>query len=924
MHLRAIKIRGFKSFPDPVEVRLEPGVAVVVGPNGSGKSNIADAIVWAAGSLAPSALRAEKPEDVLFAGAAGRKPSDFAEVELVFERADETGGLPYSELSVIRRLARGGEGQYMINRAHVRRTDVVELLADYGLGHEMHAIIGQGRVDEVLASSPAGRRALIEEAAGLGGFKQRRHRAELKLERVAVQVDRARALEEEVRKRIRPLALQATAAERAAKLGEEIERLRLRLTAADLARVEGRAAELGERQAAARNERRLQDERLDGVLAERSAAEEQLEQAARRHEAATAALYRLRSAVERLAMRREAAEALAAALGAEAARARRLADAPRDESPLAELAEAEAELREAATASRSALEERERLTTAARLAEERLRSLDRSLAERDGLPPAARALAGAGAQLALSFVDVDEGYERAVAAALFPRAAAVLADDPVGALALAERARGEGLGTLSVLVRSSPAGPGEAGPPPVAGAERLIERIRVLPGGEVVAALLDEVWVVTIEDLPRVAHGVAVTTEGHGYDPRRGELWFVGVAAESVMMELHARRRALAAEVERLRAAADEAAVEASAVFQRERAARERVTKARASVALMPPRVDPAQAELLEGLSETAGVLVATLAASTAAGSRFEPALRARVDAGAEASARFGEELRRLGGLEADLRRTAAAAAERVSALEVEAARLSAERDDLRGRLPEGAEPRPLADEEREQLLATKARLERRRETLGQVNPLAAEELQRERERLAELSLQREDLERSLEELERLRDELAETVERRFAETYAAVERHFAEVVASLFPGGEGRLRLTKAEADGAGDGVEVELRPAGKRNAKLSLLSGGEKALGALCFLFALFLARPSPFYLLDEVEAALDDTNISRFVDLLRRYADRAQFLVITHQKRTMEAADILYGVSMASDGVSQIVSKRLRERRAEAIPA
>ncbi len=109
--------------------------------------------------------------------------------------------------------------------------------------------------------------------------------------------------------------------------------------------------------------------------------------------------------------------------------------------------------------------------------------------------------------------------------------------------------------------------------------------------------------------------------------------------------------------------------------------------------------------------------------------------------------------------------------------------------------------------------------------------------------------------------------------------------------------------------------GVEVELRPAGKKVTRLSLLSGGEKALGALSFLFALFLARPCPFYLLDEVEAALDDTNITRFIDLLRRYSDRAQFIVITHQKRTMEAADILYGVTMGSDGVSQIVSKRLR---------
>ena len=127
MHLRSIRLRGFKSFPDPVEIRLEPGVAVVVGPNGSGKSNVADAIVWAAGSLSPSDLRAEKPDDVLFAGGPGRSAADYAEVELLFDNEDGEGAVEFSELSITRRLHRGGEGEYLVNRARVRRLDVVEL-----------------------------------------------------------------------------------------------------------------------------------------------------------------------------------------------------------------------------------------------------------------------------------------------------------------------------------------------------------------------------------------------------------------------------------------------------------------------------------------------------------------------------------------------------------------------------------------------------------------------------------------------------------------------------------------------------------------------------------------------------------------------------------------------------------------------------
>ncbi|HKP18048.1 MAG TPA: AAA family ATPase, partial [Gaiellaceae bacterium] len=307
MHLRAIKLRGFKSFPDPVEIRLEPGVAVVVGPNGSGKSNVADALIWAAGSLAPSELRAEKPDDVLFAGSATRARADHCEVELLFDNEDGAlAELDCSEVSIMRRLHRGGEGQYLVNGAHVRRTDVVELLADVGLGSAMGSIVSQGRVEAILASKPEERRALVEEAAGLGRFKRRRHRAELKLARVATQVERARDLEAEVVKRLRPLALQATAAERAEKLGAEIAGLRAGVAAIDCRLLEGQIDAAGDRRRRFAAERGEAEQALEAVLAERERAEEALAEAAGGREGAAALLYRLRSGAERLDLRREA------------------------------------------------------------------------------------------------------------------------------------------------------------------------------------------------------------------------------------------------------------------------------------------------------------------------------------------------------------------------------------------------------------------------------------------------------------------------------------------------------------------------------------------------------------------------------------------------------------------------------------------
>jgi chromosome segregation protein len=834
VYLRAVKLRGFKSFPDPVEVRLEPGVGVIVGPNGSGKSNVSDAIRWAAGSLSPTELRAEKPDDVLFAGGGARGPADFCEVELLFDNADGALPVDYAELSVARRLHRGGEGQYLLNRTAVRRLDLVELLADLGLGQGMHSIISQGKVEAILASKPPERRALIEEAAGLGRFKARRHRAELKLARVAAEVERARDVEAEVRKRLRPLALQATAAERAQKLAVEISRLRARIAQLDLAVLEERLAELETRRSAAGSGRRGVEARLEALLAERGRAEEELADAAGAREQALQTLYRLRSGADRVALRRESVEARLRGLRHELERPRRVLD-------------------ERVRAERAALSEEMRLLA------ERLRALDRGLAEREGLPPAARALAEEGERIALSFLDVEAGRERAVVAALGPRASALVADDVGSGFALLERARAAGLGSLVVLVGRDPT--------------QLVAQTPVVSKEELLSSTVP-----------------AVTPEGYGYDPQRCELWFAGETAEALLLELQARRRVLVEELEGLRGRLD--APIPDAAYSREQ----------------DPRAKRI-AELAERL----------LRALELPADHSDALLRAEVDAGAARSGELGADLRRLGAAEVELRQELATASEAVSALEVEAARIEADADEARRRFEQANADEPAEGDDRDRLVATVERLERRRETLGQVNPLAHEEYEAEKVRLEELAAQRADLEASLEELEKLRNELTETVERRFAQTFDAVRGHFEDVTATVFPGGEGRLSLTEAEEEEDEPGVEVELRPAGKRVQRLSLLSGGEKALGAIAFLFALFLARPCPFYLLDEVEAALDDTNIGRFVELLRRYSDRAQFVVITHQKRTMEAADVLYGVTMGGEGVSQVVSRRLPREEA-----
>jgi chromosome segregation protein len=226
----------------------------------------------------------------------------------------------------------------------------------------------------------------------------------------------------------------------------------------------------------------------------------------------------------------------------------------------------------------------------------------------------------------------------------------------------------------------------------------------------------------------------------------------------------------------------------------------------------------------------------------------------------------------------------------------------------------EGAEPAPY---DRAVQTERAAAAEKALAKLGTVNPLALEEYAALEERSAFLATQLEDLTATRRDLLTVVRDVDTRIQDVFAEAFADVAREFVHVFATLFPGGEGRLVLTEP-GDMLTTGIEVLARPAGKKVSRLSLLSGGERSLTAIALLVAIFRARPSPFYVMDEVEAALDDRNLGRLLALFEDLRDASQLIVITHQKRTMEIADALYGVTMRGDGVSAVVSQRLRERQ------
>ncbi|HEX5643561.1 MAG TPA: AAA family ATPase, partial [Thermoleophilia bacterium] len=274
MYLKALRLKGFKSFPKQTELLFEPGVGVIIGPNGSGKSNLADAVIWALGEQSPTTVRGSSMQDVIFAGSDGRRASGAAEVELTFDNADGALPLPTAEVSVMRRVARDGSSQYSINQSACRLTDVVELLAQVGLGKELHSIIGQGKVESFLAGKPEDRRSQIEEAAGLGAYKRRRERAELKLREVRRNLERALLLEREVGSQLAPLRRQATAAEQLRTVESEIAEARGRLLTGDLLALDADLQARRDDLAAIDAERATHEQGLARVAAARAREEE--------------------------------------------------------------------------------------------------------------------------------------------------------------------------------------------------------------------------------------------------------------------------------------------------------------------------------------------------------------------------------------------------------------------------------------------------------------------------------------------------------------------------------------------------------------------------------------------------------------------------------------------------------------------------
>ncbi|WP_426573203.1 chromosome segregation protein SMC [Aquihabitans sp. McL0605] len=1151
MFLKSLSIKGFKSFADSTTLVMEPGVTVVVGPNGSGKSNVVDAISWVLGAQAPSAVRSQKMDDVIFAGTQKRQALGRAEVALTIDNTSGLLPIEFSEVTITRILFRNGDSEYAINGVPCRMLDIQELLSDSGVGRQQHVIISQGQIDAVLNARAEDRRLIIEEAAGVLKFRRRKEKAERRLNSTEANLTRLQDLLREVRRQLRPLEKQADAARRHGAVVTELTALRLHLAGLEIARLRSRMEHGARTRAeldAAERDLRASLRRLDAdVIATEASLSamggDDLGDALVRFESLRE---RARGLVAVLTERERGIErdrgasvdqAVVASLEADAARlARELADVEElaaDLDPASkELERAEADLELAhqdfgrewaegvATPTGAAAEVRgelqavrasvERSATESKRANERIEALDariaRLAAEAERLElavadaesataalgqartdaAAARAAASAavdqadearrGADAAvhswtaraealalaldqarakagaerlagvegivgtlLDVVDVDPGWEAAFEAAVADAVAAVVVESVETArAALAELRSGDASGAVLALgaTRATPSSPA-----PGAGLRSHVrgtrpgvdELLDALVGGAIVA----DTWTEAVDVALANPSVVVVTPDGDRFGPSG---WRVGAAGSGATGAALTEAEASAAQAVTEAAAAKEAAQQAKAAHDAARTAEADASRAvdqnanglrASSEALARTRRDHTDAVAEAETLRTQAVELADRARRDA---DRQAELEARLPtleaeeahlaeqgrAMAEARSRLDERVTAVAAIRNDLGVRAAGLDERRQFLKNRAAELderlskhAVEREQAEGRRVEldrratatgrlrayvasrlevvEGELQGLRDRRRRQSEATREvsarldglrkerqaaerdltelrervqrvelddaeirlrletavealrrdldcepdtaiaapapelaegvsatarvrELERDLRIMGPINPLALEEFQALQERHEFLQGQLEDVKSARRDLSKVIKAIDAEIVSVFASAFADVSQNFQDLFETLFPGGKGRLKLTDPE-NLLTTGIEVEARPSGKNVRKLSLLSGGERSLTALAYLFAVFRARPSPFYVMDEVEAALDDVNLHRFLDLVHEFRAEAQLIIVSHQKRTMEAADCLYGVTMQPGGSSRVVSEKVK---------
>jgi len=883
MYLERLDIQGFKSFAHKVTLEFRRGITAIVGPNGSGKSNTADAIRWALGEQSIKMLRGKKSDDVIFAGSDKKTRLSSAEVTLTLNNEDRRAPIDYSEMALTRRINRAGEGEYFINKSAARLHDIQLMLAKANFGQRSYSVIGQGMVDSFLVVSPQERKELFEDATGVRQFQIKRDQAVTKLDHTQENLQQAEAIVLEIEPRMRSLTRQVKRLERR----EEVER-ELRAKQREVFGRELRTLALERGQQHAEFEktdvvRAKFEHELGGIQAELSAIE--------REQTTSEVFQRMQTEYTKLLNQKNAlVEELASLQGR--AHAEALASGDVDLVFLERrLAELKRKITEAESERDLANQEQQR--------EQRGRETKR--AELD--------------KLSAEFARLDAALEKARAAF-----------SEEGLL------KPEELKTALVEL--------------MAEADSVVDALEKIENVEQIAKLK--------RDAAKFKQSmVAVRTRldaSQLHDP--AEL----IAVQGELSEFSKKREALArdvAEAETRARVAEERQRTASATLDGLQTELTEVERTLTSVKRQASSPEKAAAELSQRRGEIEGETVRL--------DRDLAKVREEISSFHQTEQKKKDRLFGLQKTFQDIQHKLNVQTQAVNDIRIVLAKLDTRREDLvrelTAELPEDVRAATLADadtkgqtgststEEQENILQLKHQLE----LIGGIEEGTTAEYEQTKERFDFLTTQIADLTKAKADLEQVIAELDETIKTLFDASFEQINEQFSKFFRTLFNGGRAKLTLIKQDvaekvtnSDDEDDeddedeedleapqpaaqpakvkrvvaGIDIQATPPGKKLSSIAMLSGGERALTSIALICAIIANNPAPFVVLDEVDAALDEANSMRFAAILEKLSEKTQFITITHNRATMEKANILYGVTMGDDGISKLLSIKMED--------
>jgi chromosome segregation protein len=973
MFLKRIEMQGFKSFADKTVINFDNSITGIVGPNGCGKSNIADAVRWVLGEQSAKSMRGEKMNDVIFSGSADRRMLNLAEVTLVFDNGNHILNSDKDELEVTRRLYRdSGDAQYLINRNPVRLKDVVDLFLDTGLGKDSLSIISQGNVISFAEAKPQDRRGIFEEAAGVAKYKKRKIESLSRLERTKNNLDRSNDILAELEKQVSPLKRQAHKAEIYREKKKRLEEIEITVLVKDIeeinAQIESAQKTLFDIETKAQmysttiqiGETKIEEERkhsteLDRIISnlqeelmnnvneitalearktEMDERRKYIIETGNREQKAKETRDLLESARQEYEDRRTRFDGIQNSIKLDSEKLNQTAQ---------KLFDLKNEMEQAQGILRSLQNQKTYL--------ENMLKDPFSASRQAGVKSimdnhsALHGILGVLGQV----IQAKPGYEQAISEALGGAMYNIVTNDEADARdAIRFLNRNQsGRATFLPLTVCQPhyiardaevIANGTAGYQGSAAAFVTYDA-KFQP---IVDSLLSNVMIVdTMENGNQLS---SLTNRNYKIVTLNGEIIHRGgsmtggklrhntniVTVQREAEEIAQKIDAQAARAELARKNYDRAEIERDEISSR-------LQQQRIAAASLEPVVDAKQAKyeklrndlaLLEpeGTQHPAGE-EAEQADDTV--TRLNHAYERRDEITGEIKARRDEKLQlsqETDRKEQQLRQTrkdqqhAEASA---NAIKVDQGRLETKRENDLQRLNETykltfefaqtqvSENGIDTDNAREEVQQLRTDIER----LGNINMNAPEEYSEVNDRYEFLKKQIEELTQSRDKILAAIDEMDRVMIHQFKEMFDRINSEFNDIFRNLYGGGKARLIL-QDPSDILNTGIDIDAQPPGKAVQNNMLFSGGEKSLIALCVLFAILKVKPVPLVILDEVEAALDQSNVERFAMYLHRYTDRTQFIVVTHRPGTMENCDVLYGVTMQHQGVSQMLKVELKD--------